>query len=202
METSHMKMFAKNNPWRPIYLACVLFLVIGYLFYFLAYLFPTPQWGRELMEWAMPTVKALDTAARVGVIRGTDSFPAQVVTLYCALGTFLLMGWCLFWLCGTQLLREIVLQGYTKHLPLKDRSRTKLFFVGVFSACTSFFFLSLFWVEFTKITWREIAFYSSKISSITFLMVLVIFASLLMSLAPLIIFISLLKRPNFYKSES
>ncbi|MGS0743080.1 hypothetical protein ACVBEF_14790 [Glaciimonas sp. GG7] len=75
METDGMKMLAKNNPLSSFYIACVLFLVTGYFFYFFAYLCSTPQWGCEVMVWAMSTVKGLDSAARVGAINDDPNNP-------------------------------------------------------------------------------------------------------------------------------
>src|SRR5438128_6256237 len=105
-KTNRMKMFSKEYPWRPIYLSFPTLLSSDLLFYFAAYLLPTPKWGRDLMTWAMPILNRLDSAVRVGAIKGTDPFPAQVVILYCSSGSILLMGWALFWVCYSREARK------------------------------------------------------------------------------------------------
>jgi hypothetical protein len=110
--TSNMNIFARDNLWRPVLLACIVFLATGYALYLGALWLPAPRWGRELVAWCMPVVKALDSAERVGIISGRDPFPAQVVILYCALGSILLIAWCLFWFGYSRQAREVSLMPY------------------------------------------------------------------------------------------
>jgi len=196
-----MKMFAKNNPWRPIYIACVLFLVIGYLFYFSAYLLPTPQWGRELMIWAMPTVKGLDSAARVGAIRGTDPFPAQVVILYCALGSILLTVWCV---CkgsfNERLLQEMLCN--CRKVPREKRpSKFQYFFAGVAALLAGIFCLYMaFWFSASNITWHDFKFHSSSTGSASFLLVVAVTMPLVVVVSPPMFYLSLFQ--NKFSKES
>ena len=126
-----MKMFANDNPWRSVHIAVVLFLITGYVFYFAAYFLPTPQWVTDLMTWAMPTVAALDSAARVAAIKGTDPFPAQVVILYGAWGSILLTVWYVYAGVFNVRLQQKLLCDYRdkyRKMPLEKRPSKISFF--------------------------------------------------------------------------
>src|SRR5580765_2204366 len=126
-----VKLFSRDNPTRPLFLAYLLFLFIAYVLYLTAYFMPTPYWGRELMAWATPTVQGLDTAARVAVERQTDPFPAQVVILYCALGMVVLIAGGLLYVCGNREFRESGIRNLIKQEGDGWKSRRKIFLVGL-----------------------------------------------------------------------
>lgn len=169
-----MKIFSRDNPWRLIYLGLILFLVIGYSLFFLAYFFSTPEWGKALMAYFAPIVKRLNNAARVSALTGGDPFPAQVVILYCAWGSIVLTIWNLYWGIFKSALREAAIEKF--HALLTDKkhkcTRTKLVLYGLLMPV---FLVFLGYVAFwsfspdTTIDWREISFYSSRIGSVTFL---------------------------------
>ena len=170
-----MEMFAKDNPWRSVHIALVLFLITGYVFYFAAYLLPTPQWGRDLMTWAMPTVAALDSAARVAAINGTNPFPAQIMILYGAWGSIVLTVWCVYaGTCNMRLQQKILCnyRNYYRKMPHKKHpSKFGYFLTGVGSLLIAIFSLYVaFWFTKSTLTWHTFAFHSSNISSVSFLL--------------------------------
>lgn len=183
-KTNSMKLFSKDNPLRPVFVACVLFLIAAYFLYFAALLFPTPEWGRELMTWAMPMVRNLDSAARVSAMKGTDPFPAQLVILYCVLGSIALMVWCLFWFyhsreaCNSSLLQLFNLQRNSW------RSRVRALYMGISGAFIPVLVLyGIFWFSSASITWRDRQFYSPSIGSVSFLIIATMIFSFMVATA-------------------
>lgn len=165
-----MNTFLKNNPWRPIWIACILFIALGYGLYFIASMAPTPEWGRELIEYLAGSVKALDTAAQVAALKGNDPFPAQIVILYCAIGSILFAGWCLYaGAVDNRMLEELVLN--YKAMPSKSRpSKFRLFVASSTAAGVTFLgWVILFLLNSKTISWRDAAFYSASVHSTTFL---------------------------------
>ena len=169
-----MKIFSRANPWRPIYSGLILFLVIGYSLFFLAYFFPTPQWGKALMVYFAPIVKGLNYATRVSALKGEDPFPAQVVILYCAWGSIVLTIWNLYWGIFKSALREELIEKAGK-LMTDERykySRARVVLTGLFMPIFVALLLGyLFWSfsPESSIIWREISIYSSRIGPVTFL---------------------------------
>ena len=191
-----MKMFAKDNPWRSVYLALALFLITGYVFYFAAYLLPTPQWGRDLMTWAMPTVAALDSAARVAAIKGTDPFPAQVVILYCAWGSILLTVWYVYaGTCNARLQRKLLChyRNQYREMPHEKRpSKLGFFLRGVVLLLAAIFIpYVFFWLSTKTLMWQNFTFHSSSIISVSFLLYMVAFAPFCVVVSPSMFYLSL-----------
>lgn len=163
-------MASKDNPDRPIWLVCIVFAVLGYALYFAALLLPTPEWGRELIEYFATSVKALDTAERVATLKGNDPFSAQVVILYCAWGSVVLTGWGLYAWAFNKQVRQASWLRY-QALPSNKRPSQLRIFIAVFTLiiavvpCWYIFFLS----GGLSNTWRDAAMFSSSMHSATFL---------------------------------
>lgn len=170
-----MIFFAKDNPSRPLNIGCSLFLIVGYALYFAALYLPTPQTGRELIDWLAPTVKALQSAARVGASNGTDPFAVQIVILYCASATVVLTGWCLYWHVFDEKICQALFLMYQMEPDHKKVSRFTLVLSGVAILLMCIFCLYIFfWTTVSAnadLDWRTISFYSSQLSSITFLLI-------------------------------
>ncbi len=197
-----MNIFARDNLWRPVLLACIVFLVTGYALYLGALWLPPPQWGRELMAWCMPAVKALDSAERVGIISGRDPFPAQVVILYCALGSILLIAWCLFCFGYSHQAREMSLMPYLDQDKNGAVFRIEWLFCGVAGGMLFTFCLYVFfWFSAPRITWHDHTFHAPTLSAASLLLIGAMFLSVATAISPLGIYISL-SRPSVPQKNS
>ena len=72
----------KKVPWRFFNLTAVIFIGIGYLLYFSSLWLSSPLWGQELIDWLVPALGALRSAARVAVEHGEDPYVAQLMIVY------------------------------------------------------------------------------------------------------------------------
>lgn len=127
-----MKIFSRANPARPLIIVCLSYTIIGYVLFFVACLLPTPSWGPSLMAWCAPVIKSIHTAARVGLLKGHDPFPIQLVILYSALGiapiTACFIRYGLFDMHN----RGKILGGMLEKIKEKKMSRLRLFLSGLF----------------------------------------------------------------------
>ena len=156
------------------------------------------------MMWAMPTVQALDSAARVGAIKGTDPFPAQVVILYCAWGAILLTLWYVYaGTCNARLQRKILCDHRSKYqkIPHKKRpSRILFFLAGVVLLIAAVFILYVtLWFTVTNLVWQNFQFHSSSISSVSFLLFVAVIAPLYVIFSPAMFYLSLFSNTFFEK---
>ncbi|EJM98408.1 hypothetical protein [Herbaspirillum sp. YR522] len=179
-----MKLIDKSRPWRPIYMGALAFAGIGYGLFFAAYFLPTPQWGRELVTWAMPFMGGLRSAQEVGALMRADPFPAQVVVLYCAWGTFVMAIWFAGWSWGWPALRLKILCGYKANMKPKDRTKARLIFMTFFGLPLTTMLLGFFWASPCSSCLWSVQIYSAKISSITFLLLQPLLVSCALSATP------------------
>lgn len=161
---------AKENPWRPSQIACGVFVFLGYIFYFLALLVPTPKWGRMLMEYMTPSIQGLHTVTAVAAKTGGDPFPAQVVILYCAISLLVLMVWFILHYTLNVSVKKAFLQSILMMNPDKRPTRLRLFVSGLFLVLAFLFGIYMaFWSDMGSVTWRTQSYFSSSIYSTTFL---------------------------------
>lgn len=162
-----MTVHSEETLWHPLLHACLAYSVIGYSLFFATLLLPSPDWAKSLIEYFIPIVNTLNTAARVAMSKGIDPFPSQSVILYCAFGSIILTGWSAYWIFSNKGLRE----AYRKKAIEKKVSRLKLIGLGI---GMSFFSIScypliLFIMKSRILSWRDFAFLSPTISSTTYL---------------------------------
>lgn len=160
-----------SNPWRPILLACAVFLFAGYCLYLMAVIFPAPLWALMVIEWFMPIVRSLHSAANVAALHGQSPFPAQVVILYCAWGSIVLTVWCVYHCFFTRPLRESWFRHAEKKAIEQGVSRAKLITVGLATTSIWLFYPTVLFIHSPSSTsWQAIKFFSSSLGSITFLL--------------------------------
>ncbi|HEY8095332.1 MAG TPA: hypothetical protein VIE65_04455 [Methylobacter sp.] len=182
----------KNNPWHPVFAALSIFIVGGYVLYLSALLLPSPLWAVNTIEWFKPIVKSLQTAASVGLLHQENPFPAQVVILYCALATIVLILFCSYWLSFHREVYEVTLANYENKPSKEKASKRKLLVTGVIGPLMfSLMLYWAFWAGRESIDWRTIAFYSSNIGSATFLLITGLIAIFIISISGLAIRISI-----------
>lgn len=176
-----MKPNAEIKHWRLVWYACLWFVAVGYAIFLLAAYLPAPVLGKEVVAYLSDLVKALRTAVKVAALDGSDPFPVQVIILYCAFGSILLAGWCLYWGC---LLKESR-RSYAQKASNANISRLKLAWVGtVLLACAFFLFpMMLFVLDPVHITWRDKAYLSTSWSSISTLLISSLFPAITLPVA-------------------
>jgi len=160
-----------SNPWRPILLACTVFLLAGYCLYLMAVIFPAPSWALMVIEWSTPTVRALHSAANVAELRGQSPFPAQVVILYCAWGSIVLTAWCVYHCFFTRPLRESWFRHAERRAIEQKFTRAKLITVGLITTSIWLFYPTVLFIHSPSSTsWQATNFFSPSFGSITFLL--------------------------------
>ncbi len=170
-----MKLFSRDNPARSLLLVCLFYILMGYVLFFAARLLPTPAWGSAFMAWWAPVIKAIQTATRVGLFKGHDPFPIQLVILYCVLGTPLLVLYSAAVAFLSARLREKWFSNTIRHTRQTNYSRTKLFFIGlsVLFLFTFFPYLAFFTGRYSDdIGWRTIGMYSPTLFATSLFLVL------------------------------
>lgn len=148
----------------------VAFLITGYLLYYAAQAVTPPKWAVMTINMLKPTLKALSTAARIS----ETPFPAQVVIVYCAVGSVTLTAWLTYWLFIIEESREIC-----RHKALAQNiSRMKLSLTAATMPLLLLLFIWLLVDEPTHIDWRDVSYFSPRLSSVTLLLVTYVTASL------------------------
>lgn len=196
-----MKLFAKENPWRPIYRASLVFIAVGYLLYFLTLWLSIPAWAREFIEVLTPTLKSLWSAGRVAAERGEDAFPAQVMILYgvCGCGILSLI-FCLSIYIPTERRNRYFME-MVQHNIGKNISRLKMFLLSTSIFIGSLFSIAFWFVDTTRhsIGWRAHHIYSTSFTSVTVfdLLAPILFALLILS-STSVFYLSVKKSSPFY----
>jgi hypothetical protein len=154
----------------------------------LHYYYPPPIWVVITIEWFKPIVKSLQTAAKVGALHQENPLPIQIVILYCALVTIVLILFCSYWLNFRREVYETTLASYENKPSTAKLSKLGFLVTGVIGPLAfSFFLYWLFWEGRESIHWRTVAFYSSNIGSATFLLITGLIATLNISMSGLAI---------------
>lgn len=159
------------NVIRTVLRGCAVFLFVGYVLYFMAVIFQPPSWALATIKWFSPTVNALRSAETVAALRGLSPFPAQVVILYCAWGSIALSAWCGYHCFFTKQVREPWFRYAEKKMISQGYTRIKLVWVGIVTSSFWLFYPTTLFIDSASSTsWRAIYFFSSSLSSITFLL--------------------------------
>jgi hypothetical protein len=128
------------------------------------------------MAWCAPVIKSIDTAARVGLLKGNDPFPIQVVILYCVLfGITVIPSYFVY---ISYINKHNRLLGF-KHAEMLIReqgwSTYKFFWNGLFGIMMGLWLLYVaFFMEESNASidgWRTIKTYSSTIFSVSILLI-------------------------------
>lgn len=141
-----------------------LYLVVGYAIYVFSLALPTPKWATDLVHSLKPVVKSLSTADRIN----ENPFPVQIIILYTAFSSIAMTAYITYILFSD---KSLCSRGLSRCISLKITVK-KLFWLGVFAllAGTVAFPLILFIHSPISISWQAASFFSSTISSITFLL--------------------------------
>ena len=157
---------------RPFLVSFMVNVVLGYALYFIALAqSEPPTWAIGLIEHLKPTVKALQTAARLNA----HPFPAQVMILFAAISSVPLTVSFIYYAFFVKQIRQELHQRLcerAQQLGVTAKLRLKFAVSGVFVwiLSISLFPMLLLVQDPTSISWRAAGFFSTSIFSVTFLL--------------------------------
>lgn len=151
---------------EPILGIIFLYLLLGYALYFAALSVEPSGLNLGWFEALKAYVKSIRTATRVAALRNESAFPAQIIIMYCAIGTVLVAAWAAWYSTGIQYRNRLI-----KDFSAGGYSRFRYAVVGIFLLVLPVFFLTIFFMDTKIISWRDHVLFSSSLKSASFLLV-------------------------------
>lgn len=184
------------EPWRMLRNLVLIYVAVGYILFYFAVLFSVAGWCRALVEYFSASISALNNASRVSIRNGDDPFPSQIVILYCAFGSIALSIGCIrAWVFNKDAL-QASLSSYRAIKSTERPSRLRIFiagFVALFGAVLGWYVLFFLNTKSNTVSWRDAAFFSSSLPSVTFLMACSVMFATCVSAAIVAFYIALSK---------
>jgi len=161
----------KKVPWRFFNLTAVIFIGIGYLLYFSSLWLSSPLWGQELIDWLVPALGALRSAARVAVEHGEDPYVAQLMIVYGLGGCLVLpLIFCLHIYASAKRRGQWLSDMAAYNANNRKLGRVRLFFIGFALTLLAPSYVAFWFLDTTtkSIGWKAMHLYSGSFGSVTF----------------------------------
>lgn len=172
MEKINIRHFFGESPLNSIWLAFAVFILGGYIIFFLGVTCPDFAWGRLLIDASFSHVKALNTAKRVAVLRKTNPFAIQLIILYAAYGSIFLTLWAMQFFARKNRLKLVAQFAEKNAHRMRNYSRKKAFFFSLILINYWILFPGILFVHKNKeLSWQAKAMFVSSFDAASFLLV-------------------------------
>lgn len=145
MELATSKPIDTRKYSHPAIISLAFNAILFFSLYFYIITNPTPQWGRELIEYLKPIIKELDYVAYVERYRGKDPFLAQIMMIYSTAAWLTMMAYYFIDTYFNKKIYRYFIYNLQKQFMIrieenpKKYGRKKLLFYALSSALIAFF---------------------------------------------------------------